>query len=107
MPTLRLGFVPFWQSGRRGGEVVIDLPGAATLPHQQLPVLPGKSSHQKSTPFGCDDPSGATPIRFPVNELRYEVDTLVVSHPGTGVVEPMTGPHTVASGAANSMMPRR
>src|SRR3954451_18983946 len=101
------GFVPPAQSGRSNGEVVTDFPAAARFPHQQLPVFPAKSSHQKSTPFGCGLPSGPTPITFAVNELLYDVDTFVGSQPGTGVVDPITGPQTVASGAANSITPRR
>src|SRR3954469_4873483 len=104
---LRLGSVPPEQSGSSGGELVIERPGAAMLPHQQLPVLPAKSSHQKSVPFGCTAPFGATPMRLAVNELLYEVDTFAGSQPGTGVVDPTTGPQTVASGAANSITPRR
>ena len=58
-------------------------------------------------PFGCTLPFGATPMTFAVNELLYEVDVFVGSQPGTGVDEPITGPQTVTSGAANSMIPRR
>ena len=39
--------------------------------------------------------------------LLYDVEMLVVLHPGTGVLEPSTGPQTVASGTANSISPRR
>src|SRR3954447_11309109 len=104
---LRLGSVPPEQSGSSSGELVIEWPGAAVLPHQQLPVLPGKSSHQKSVPFGSTAPFGATPMMFWVKELLNEVEVLVGSQPGTGVVDPTTGPHTVASGTANSITPRR
>src|SRR3954451_24710202 len=104
---LVLGSVPPEQSGKSSGELVIERPGAAMLPHQQLPVFPAKSSHQKSVPFGLVAPFGATPIRLAVNELLYEVETFAGSQPGTGVVDPTTGPHTVASGAANSITPRR
>src|SRR3954471_22177069 len=37
VPMLRLGSVPPLQSGSSSGDVVTDLPGAARLPHQQLP----------------------------------------------------------------------
>src|SRR5437588_273766 len=104
---LMLGFVPFAQSGRMGGDVVTLLPGAAWLPHQQLPVLPRKSSHQKSVPFGAARPSGFRPMKLSVNALLYEVETLVGSQPGTGVFEPTTGPQTNTSGAENSITPRR
>src|SRR3954470_11205209 len=104
---LELGSVPPEQAGSDAGELVIAFPGAAMLPHQQLPVLPGNESHQKSTPLGWTAPLGATPIVFAVKELLYEVETLVGSHPGTGVEEPITGPQTVSSGTAKSITPRR
>src|SRR3954470_1319142 len=104
---LELGSVPPEQAGSDAGELVIAFPGAAMLPHQQLPVLPGNESHQKSTPLGWAVPLGATPMMFAVNELLYEVETFAGSQPGTGVLEPTTGPHTVASGTANSITPRR
>src|SRR5207302_348058 len=77
----------------------------AVLSYQQLPVLPGKESHQKSVPLGWTAPVGERPMTLRYMLLRYDVDTAVGSQPGTGV--PMTGPHTVASGTANSIMPRR
>src|SRR3954453_14762942 len=108
VPMLVDGSVPLLQSGSDAGDVVTVLPGAAMLPHQQLPVSPGKLSHQKSVPLGLADPSGAMPIRLAVNELRYEVETFVGSQPGTGVLEPTGGgPQIVASGAAKSITPRR
>src|SRR5436305_6316567 len=107
VPTLMLRLVPLEQSCSSSGEVVMLWPGAGMLPHQQLPVLPAKSSHQKSVPLGLTAPPGATPIRFAVNELLYEVETFDGSQPGTGVLDPTTGPQTVASGAAKSITPRR
>ena len=46
-------------------------------------------------------------MTFSVNELLYDVETLLGSHPGTGVDEPTTGPQTKASGAEKSITPRR
>ena len=43
-------------------------------------------------------------MTFPVNELRYDVDSLFGLQPVTGV---SVGPHTTASGTANSITPRR
>src|SRR5882762_5524676 len=107
VPTLKLRSVPPAQSGSRSGALVMVFPGAAVFAHQQLPVFPGKESHQKSVPLGWMAPPGATPMRFAVNELLYEVDTLVGSQPGTGVEDPITGPQTAASGDENSITPRR
>ena len=84
------------------------LPGAAVFDHQQLPVLVGKESHQKSTPFGLTSPLGLTPILLWWNLLSYDVDTPSRLQPGTGVVLPSGGgPHTRASGTAKSIAPRR
>src|SRR4051812_20640941 len=82
-PKLCSGDLP---SAQLGSEVLLVtvLPGAALLPHQQLPVVVGKASHQKSVPLGFTVPSGATPIVLPLMLLRYDVDRPVSVHPGIG-----------------------
>ena len=61
-----------------------------------------------SRPLGSDLPEGVVPKVLPVNRLSYDVDTPAGLHPGTGVVEPTGGgPHTLASGTAKSIVPRR
>jgi hypothetical protein len=62
VPMLVIGAVPPRHPGRRPGELVTFLPGAAVFAHQQLPRLSGKESHQKSTPLGLTSPPGLTPI---------------------------------------------
>ena len=85
------GAVPPRHPGRRLGELVTFLPGAAVFDHQQLPVLSGKESHQKSRPFGLTSPPGLTPIWLWWRRLSNDVDTLSGSHPGTGVELPTGG----------------
>src|SRR4051794_35484258 len=61
-----------------------------------------------SVPLGFTAPPGVIPKWLPKNRLSYDVETLVGSQPGTGVDDPTGGgPHTVASGTANSIVPRR
>jgi len=46
---------------------------ALPFEYQQLSVLPGYWSHQKSTPFGTLAPLGSRPITLSWNLLRFEV----------------------------------
>src|SRR5690242_20015101 len=99
IPSLQFGSIPL---------LVTDWPGAAVLPHQQLPVLVANESHQKSVPFGFTAPEGETPMTLPWKVFRYDVEMPSGEQPGIGVwVSPRTGPQTVASGTANSIRPRR
>ena len=51
--------------------------------------------------------AGQTRAPKPARIAAYEVETFAGSQPGTGVVEPTTGPQTNMSGALKSMTPRR
>jgi hypothetical protein len=105
MPTLIDGFVPFAQSDSRpGGSVRIG--SGPVLPYQQLPRLPAKSSHQKSSPFGSVRPSGVTPILLPKKRLPCDVENDPELQPACSL-PPAAGPQTSESGTANSIVPRR
>src|SRR5436190_15543874 len=63
-------------SGERAGSPVqLELvPSAPRLLNQQLPVVVGNSSHQKSTPFGSCGPCGARPSALSLNRVSNESD---------------------------------
>src|SRR4051794_25124090 len=90
-----------------GSDVVVSaLPSEPVFGPQQLPVLLGNSSHQKSTPLGIAAPVGARPITLSRCTLRLEV---VAAPCGVHGGEPASGAgaHEIASGTAISIVPRR
>src|SRR5215218_6189844 len=94
--------------GRLSGSLVMlaAVPSRPMFEYQQLFVLLKNSSHQKSVPFGSRRPWGSIPITLSWKRLRYEVETLDSSQPACSL-PPAPGPHTKASGTANSIVPRR
>src|SRR5215203_5505806 len=76
-PQSRLAMKPGagWPVGDSGGSDVVasTLPSEPVFGPQQLPVLLGNSSHQKSTPLGIAVPVGVLPIVLSRWTLRLEV----------------------------------
>ena len=81
---------------RAGSLVMLDwVPSTPMLWYQQLSLLLGCWSHQKSSPFGFLFPPGAIPMTLSWNWLRWEVDSTLSNLSDT------------ASGTAISIVPRR
>ena len=109
-PQSRLAMKPGagWPVGASGGSEVVwsAWPSEPVFGPQQLPLLPGNSSHQKSTPFGIATPVGARPMTFPWYSLSFDVLEALCGVQG-GDPAPGAGVQEIASGTASSIVPRR
>src|SRR4051794_29771425 len=107
-PQLRLAMNPGAGSpvGDSGGSEVVwsAWPSEPSFGPQQLPLLPGNSSHQKSTPLGSCSPLAARPMTFWWYSLSLDVlDAFCGVHGGEPA--PGVGAHEIASGTASSIAP--